>query len=270
DPRQGIVHVIAPELGFVLPGCTVVCGDSHTATNGALGALAWGIGTTEVMHVLAAQALLVKRPRRMRIAFEGSLPRGIFAKDLILHLIGRHGVAAGAGFAVEYAGSAIRALPIEARMTICNMSVEFGARMGLIAVDDTAIEYIAGRPFAPQGAAWVQATAAWGDCISDDDARFDRQIAIDCRDLAPQVSWGTSPQDIVAIAERVPDPDVIGDADRRSSVTRALAYMNLTPGQALEGLAIDYAFIGSCTNSRLSDLEAAAAVLKGRKVHAGV
>jgi len=254
----------------VVPGATVVCGDSHTATNGALGALAWGIGTTELMHVLAAQALLVRRPQKMRITFDGALPRGVFAKDLILHLIGRHGVAAGAGFAVEYAGAAIRALPIEARMTICNMSVEFGARMGLIAADDATIEYIAGRPFAPKETAWEQAVAEWRSCVSDDDARFDREIAIDCRALAPQVSWGTTPQDIVAVGERVPDPDAIGDPDRRASVARALAYMNLAPGQALEGMPIDYAFIGSCTNSRLSDLEAAAAVLKGRKVHAGV
>jgi 3-isopropylmalate/(R)-2-methylmalate dehydratase large subunit len=270
DPRQGIVHVIAPELGFVLPGCTIVCGDSHTATNGALGALAWGIGTTELMHVLAAQALLVKRPRKMRVTFDGAPPRGVFAKDLVLHLIGRHGVAAGAGFAVEYAGSAIRGLPIEARMTICNMSVEFGARIGLIAVDDATIQYIAGRPFAPLGAAWEQAMAEWRGWVSDGDARFDREITIDCRELAPQVSWGTTPQDIVAIGERVPDPDAIGDADHRASVARSLAYMNLTPGQALEGMPIDYAFIGSCTNSRLSDLEAAAAVLNGRKVRAGV
>jgi 3-isopropylmalate/(R)-2-methylmalate dehydratase large subunit len=268
--RQGIVHVIAPELGFVLPGSTVVCGDSHTATDGALGALAWGIGTTEVMHVLAAQALLVKRPNSMRITFDGDLPRGVFAKDLILHLIGRHGVAAGAGFAVEYAGSAIRALPLEARMTICNMSVEFGARMGLIAVDDATIQYVAGRPFAPQGAAWEQAMIEWRDCTSDEGADFDREIAVDCRELVPQVSWGTTPQDIVGIGEPVPDPDTIADSNRRTSVTRALAYMNLTPGQTLEGVPVDYAFIGSCTNSRLSDLEAAAAVLRGRKVRAGV
>ena len=270
DPRQGIVHVIAPELGFVLPGCTVVCGDSHTATNGALGALAWGIGTTEVMHVMAAQALLVRRPKKMRITFDGVLPRGIFAKDLILHLIGAYGVAAGAGYAVEYAGSAIRALPIEARMTICNMSVEFGARMGLIAVDDMTIQYVAGRPFAPKHASWDAALGGWTALVSDEDARFECDLTVDCRNIAPQVSWGTTPQDIVSIGDRVPDPMLVGDLDRRKSISRALDYMNLAPGQALEGLPIDYAFIGSCTNSRLSDLEAAASVLRGRKVHAAV
>ncbi len=270
NPRQGIVHVIAPELGFVLPGCTLVCGDSHTATNGALGALAWGIGTTEVMHVMAAQALLVRRPKKMRITFEGALPHGIFAKDLILHLIGTYGVAAGAGFAVEYAGPTVRALPVEARMTICNMSVEFGARMGLIAVDDNTIQYVAARPFAPKDAAWDQALPEWRGLASDDAARFDREITVDCRNVAPQVSWGTTPQDIVSIGEPVPDPDLVGDLDRRTSISRALAYMDLTPGQALEGVPIDYAFIGSCTNSRLSDLEAAASVIRGRRVHAGV
>jgi 3-isopropylmalate/(R)-2-methylmalate dehydratase large subunit len=269
-PRQGIVHVIAPELGFVLPGCTVVCGDSHTATNGALGALAWGIGTTEVMHVMAAQALLVRRPKKMRITFEGALPHGIFAKDLILHLIGTYGVSAGAGCGVEYAGSAIRALPIEARMTICNMSVEFGARMGLIAVDDKTIQYVAGKPFAPKHALWDQAVHEWRGLVTDDAAGFDREIAIDCRNVAPQVSWGTTPQDIVSIGDPVPDPGLVGDLDRRKSISRALEYMNLAPGRPLEGVPIDYAFIGSCTNSRLSDLEAAASVLKGRKVHAGV
>jgi 3-isopropylmalate/(R)-2-methylmalate dehydratase large subunit len=206
----------------------------------------------------------------MRVTFEGALPFGIFAKDLILHLIGTYGVSAGAGFAVEYAGSTIRALPIEARMTICNMSVEFGARMGLIAVDDNTIDYVAERPFAPRHEAWDQALREWRGFVSDDDARFDREIAIDCRNVAPQVSWGTTPQDIVSIDDPVPDPDRIGDIDRRNAIGLALAYMDLAPGQLLDGLPIDYAFIGSCTNSRLSDLEAAASVLKGRKVHPGV
>jgi 3-isopropylmalate/(R)-2-methylmalate dehydratase large subunit len=270
NPRQGIVHVIAPELGFVLPGCTVVCGDSHTATNGALGALAWGIGTTEVMHVMAAQALLVRRPKTMRVTFSGPLPYGIYAKDLVLHLIGKHGVSAGAGFAVEYAGSTINALPIEGRMTICNMSVEFGARMGLIAVDDETLQYVAERPFAPKGALWDQALPEWRGLVSDHAASFDCEIAIDCREIEPQVSWGTTPQDIIPVGGRIPDPAQVGDAERRRAIQNALAYMDLAPGQALEGVPIDYAFIGSCTNSRLSDLEAAASILKGRKIHDGV
>ena len=267
DPRQGIAHVIAPELGFTLPGLTVVCGDSHTATNGALGALAWGIGTTEVMHVLAAQSLLVRRPKHMRVTFTGTLPRGIYSKDLILHFIARHGVAAGTGYAVEYAGPTIQALPIEARMTICNMSIELGARMGIIGVDDKTIEYVRGRPFAPKGKIWDRAAQEWKGLVSDADARFDREISIDCSQIAPQVSWGTRPEDTIGVGEHIPDPGSIADQDRRRTVTNALSYMGLTPGQSLDGVPIDYAFIGSCTNSRLSDLEIVASIVRGRKVH---
>jgi 3-isopropylmalate/(R)-2-methylmalate dehydratase large subunit len=270
DPRQGIVHVIAPELGIALPGCTLVCGDSHTATNGGLGALAWGIGTTEVMHVMAAQALLLRKPRQMRIVFRGRLQRGVFSKDLILYLIGQQGVAAGTGFAVEYAGPAIAALAVEERMTICNMSIEFGARMGIVAPDDTTFAYVAGRPFAPKDAAWEQAVASWRSLASDADAAFEREIEIDCNAIRPQVTWGNSPQDLVAIDDPLPDPSDAGNPERRASMERALRYMDLQPGAPLAGVGIDYAFIGSCTNSRLSDLEAAASIVRGRKVYAGV
>jgi 3-isopropylmalate/(R)-2-methylmalate dehydratase large subunit len=270
SPRQGIVHVIAPELGIALPGSTLVCGDSHTATNGGLGALAWGIGTTEVMHVMATQSLLVRKPKQMRITFKGAPAPGVYAKDLILYVIGRYGVTAGAGFAVEYAGEAIRAMAIEARMTICNMSIEFGARMGLVAPDDHAIEYVAQRPFAPVGALWDGAIAAWRALASDPQASFERELTIDCGDVRPQITWGTSPQDLVAVDEPLPDPATVADAERREAMKRALSYMDLTPGRPMEGTPIDYAFIGSCTNSRLSDLEVAAAVVRGRKVPPGV
>lgn len=267
DPRQGIVHVVAPELGFALPGTTLVCGDSHTATNGALGALAWGIGTTEVMHVMATQALLVRKPKRMRVTFDGALPRGVFAKDLILHFISRHGVDAGRGYAVEYAGTTISGLGMEARMTICNMSIEFGARMGMIAVDETTLDYVRGRPLAPSGELWDAAVADWSDLHSDPQAKFDREFHIDCADLRPQVTWGNSPENLVAIDESIPD---VAAAEQHDYVRRMLTYMDLTPGQKMEGVPIDFAFIGSCTNSRLSDLEAAAEVVRGRKVAAGV
>jgi 3-isopropylmalate/(R)-2-methylmalate dehydratase large subunit len=270
SPRQGIVHVIAPELGIALPGSTLVCGDSHTATNGGLGALAWGIGTTEVMHVMATQSLIVRKPKQMRITFNGVPEPGVYAKDLILYVIGRYGVTAGAGFAVEYAGEAIRAMAIEERMTICNMSIEFGARMGLVAPDERAIEYVAHRPFAPTGARWDAAVVAWRALVSDPQARFERELEIDCTKVRPQITWGTSPQDLVAVDEPLPDPATVADAERREAMKRALSYMDLAPGRAMEGTPIDYAFIGSCTNSRLSDLEAAAAVVRGRKVQPGV
>jgi 3-isopropylmalate/(R)-2-methylmalate dehydratase large subunit len=270
DPRQGIVHVIAPELGIALPGCTLVCGDSHTATNGGLGALAWGIGTTEVMHVMAAQALLLRKPRQMRITFQGRLQRGVFSKDLILYVIGKHGVAAGTGFAVEYAGPAISALSIEQRMTICNMSIEFGARMGIVAPDDKAISYVCGRPFAPKGAAWDKAVASWRALDSDADAVFARDVEIDCDAVKPQVTWGNTPQDLVAIDDPLPYPSAAENPERRAAMERALHYMDLRPGAPLAGVSIDYAFIGSCTNSRLSDLEAAADIVRGRKVAPGV
>lgn len=270
DPRQGIVHVIAPETGLTLPGITMVCGDSHTATNGALGAICWGIGTTEVMYVMAAQSLLVRKPEQMRVIFEGRIAPGVSAKDLVLYLIGKHGVKCATGHAVEYAGETISAMPMEARMTICNMSIEFGARMGLIAVDDTTIDYVRGRKFAPKGVLWDKAEAQWRELVSDFDARFNREIRIRCEDIKPQVSWGNSPQEMTSVDGRVPDPASFADAERRESTATALAYMDLQPGQKLEGTPIDYAFIGSCTNSRLSDLQAAAAVIKGRRVKHGV
>jgi 3-isopropylmalate/(R)-2-methylmalate dehydratase large subunit len=267
DPRQGIVHVVAPELGFALPGTTLVCGDSHTATNGALGALAWGIGTTEVMHVMVTQSLLVKKPKRMRVIFEGKLPPGVFAKDLILYFIREHGVAAGSGYAVEYAGPAIEALGMEGRMTICNMSIEFGARMGMIGFDDTTLEYVRGRPFAPTGAEWERASVDWADLHTDEGATFEREFRLDCTKLRPQVTWGNSPENLIAIDEAVPSA---AEAEQHAGVRRMLDYMDLRAGQNIEGVPIDYAFIGSCTNSRLSDLQAAAEVVCGRKVAAGV
>lgn len=270
DPQQGIAHVISPELGITLPGCTLVCGDSHTATNGGLGAMAWGIGTTEVMHVVAAQALLLRKQRQLRITFNGRPGPGVYAKDMILHFMARHGVTAGTGCAVEYAGPAIRALPIEARMTICNMSIEFGSRCGIVAPDDSTVHYVANRPYAPKGALWDRAVAEWRTLTTDDGAHFDREIAIDCNQIGPQVTWGNSPQETVAIDEPLPDPATAGDSARRQSLERAYSYMNLAPGRTLEGVPIDIAFIGSCTNSRLSDLEAAAQVVRGRKVAKGV
>ncbi len=270
DARQGIVHVISPELGIALPGSTLVCADSHTATCGGLGAWAWGIGTTQVLHVLATQTLIQRRSRTMRVSFNGRIAEGVFAKDLILYLIGRHGVATGTGHVVEYAGPAIRALAVEGRLTICNMSIEFGARSGLIAPDDATIEYLAGRPFAPKGANWDAAVADWRTLPSDPGARYDRELDIDCAAIQPQVTWGNSPQDLVGIGEAVPDPRAVSDPERRRIVERTLAYMELVPGRPLEGLPIDYAFIGSCTNARLSDLREAAAVVRGRRVPAGV
>jgi 3-isopropylmalate/(R)-2-methylmalate dehydratase large subunit len=270
DPRQGIVHVIAPELGIALPGSTLVCADSHTATSGGLGAWAWGIGTTEVRHVLASQCLIQRKPATMRVSFDGTLHNGVYAKDLILYLIGRHGIAAGTGHVVEYAGPAIRSMPIEGRLTICNMSVEFGARAGLISADDTTFEYLAGRPFAPSGALWDAALTTWRDAHSDGDAAFDKEITINCNEIVPQVTWGTMPQDVGGIDEVIPAPDSAADPARRRSIERALEYIDLQPGQKLEGIQIDVAFIGSCTNARLSDLEAAANVLRGRKILPGV
>jgi 3-isopropylmalate/(R)-2-methylmalate dehydratase large subunit len=268
--EQGIVHVIAPELGFVLPGTVLVCGDSHTCTVGALGALAMGIGTSEVAHVLATQTLVARRPRTMRVSFHGTLAPGVFAKDLVLHLIGTVGQKAGVGFAVEYAGPTVAGLPIEARLTLCNMSIEYGSRIGMVAPDDTTYDYLHGRKFAPQDALWDKALAYWRSLPSDPDARFDKEITIDASAVAPHVTWGTAPQQVVPVTGRVPDPATESDAARRDGMTRALRYMDLLPGTALEGLKIDKAFIGSCTNGRIDDLRAAAAVLKGRKVAAHV
>jgi len=266
DPNHGIVHVVAPHLGIPLPGCSYVCGDSHTASCGGVGAWAWGIGTTEVMQVLATQALVQRKPRTMRVNFNGKPAPGTYAKDIILHLIGAHGVDAGVGHVVQYAGPVIRAMPIEGRLTICNMSIEFGARGGLIAADDTTFEFLQGRPYAPAGAKWDLAIDAWRRLYDDTDAQYDREIDIDCSAIQPQVTWGISPGDVIGVNDRVPDPSTATDADRRAMMERAIAYMDLIPGQPIEGTPVDIAFIGSCTNGRLSDLEAAAAVARGRKV----
>lgn len=270
DDRQGIVHVVSPEQGIALPGVTLVCPDSHTCTIGALGALAWGIGSTEAAHALATKTLVMKRPRRMRIRFDGRLAPGVYAKDMILHLIARYGAGGGAGHAIEYTGEAIRALPMEARLTLCNMTVEFGAWTGVIGPDEVTFAYVRGRPFAPAGADWDRAVAHWRTLASDADAAFDREISVDCDELSPQVTWGTSPQHGGGIDGRLPDPAAEPDANRRQSMERALRYMALEPGMALAGLPIEGAFIGSCTNSRLSDLREAARILQGRRVAEGV
>lgn len=270
DARQGIVHVIAPELGIALPGLSMVCGDSHTATCGGLGAWAFGIGTSQVGQVLASQSLLLRKPRTMRVNFTGTLPRGVYAKDMILGLIGKYGTASGTGYAVEYAGSAIEALAVEGRMTVSNMSVEFGARGGFVRADDKTFDYLHGRPFAPKDALWDAAVAHWRTLRSDADALFDKELDLDVSTLSPQVSWGTSPQDMMGIGETIPDPGSVTDGERRRTMEKALAYMGLTPGQPIAGTPIDVAFIGSCTNGRLSDLEEAARVVRGKRVSSGV
>ncbi len=266
DIRQGIVHVIGPEQGFTQPGMTVVCGDSHTATHGAFGALAFGIGTSEVEHVLATQTLIARRSRNMRISVEGDLSFGVTAKDLILAIIGSIGTAGGTGHVIEYAGPAIRKLSMEGRMTVSNMSIEAGARAGLIAPDEVTFDYLKGRPQAPPAEAWEQALAHWRTLPSDPDALYDREIALDAAAVAPQVTWGTSPQDVVAISARVPDPADEADRDRRAAMQRSLAYMDLAPGTSMTDVRIDKVFIGSCTNSRIEDLRAAAAIVRGRRV----
>jgi len=270
DERQGIVHVIAPELGIDLPGCTLVCGDSHTSSNGAVGALAWGIGASEVEHVLATQTIVQHRPKRMRINYEGRLGSGVTAKDIILFTIGKLGSAAGRGFVVEYAGSAIRALAMDARLTVCNMSIEMGARAGLIAPDDTTFAYLAGSEFAPKGEAWDAALSHWRGLPSDSGASYDIEEHIDCNLITPQITWGTSPQDVMGVDACIPDPSLETDPAKRKAMERSLAYIDLTPGAPLIGTKIDVAFIGSCTNGRLADLEAAAEVARGRKVAPGV
>jgi 3-isopropylmalate/(R)-2-methylmalate dehydratase large subunit len=270
DRRMGIVHVIGPEQGATLPGMTVVCGDSHTSTHGAFAALAFGIGTSEVEHVLATQCLIAKKSKAMLIRADGRLPRGVTAKDLVLAIIGRIGTAGGTGHAIEFAGDAVRALSMEGRMTVCNMAIEAGARAGMVAVDDTTIEYLRGRPFAPTGADWDRAVAHWRTLRSDDGATFDRTVAIDAPALAPQVTWGTSPEMVVSVEGRVPDPDREKDASRREGMAKALDYMGLKPNTAITDIAVDKVFIGSCTNSRIEDLRAAAAVARGRRVAGGV
>jgi 3-isopropylmalate/(R)-2-methylmalate dehydratase large subunit len=266
EPGHGIMHVISPELGIALPGITLCCSDSHSCTIGALGALAWGIGGGELTHILATQTSVQRKPKTMRITLDGRLPAGTHGKDLILRLIGEVGVAAGTGYAVEYAGSAIRALPMEGRFTICNMSVEFGARFGMIVPDETTLAYVAGRPYAPQGALWDAALVDWRRLGSDPDARFDEEMTIDVTGLPPHVTWGNNPAAVLPIDGHVPDPSQETNAVRRKEMETALAYMDLTPGRAIEGTPIDWVFIGSCTNSRISDLRAAAAVVNGRKV----
>lgn len=270
DDRQGIVHVVSPEQGIALPGVTLVCPDSHTCTLGGLGALAWGIGSTEGEHALATKTLAVRKPRLMRIRFEGKLAPRVYAKDLILHLINRFGASGGTGYAIEFAGSVIRSLPVEARLTLCNMAVEFGAWTGIIAPDELTFEYVRGRQFAPTPAQWDQAVAYWRTLPSDSDATFDKEHEVDCSGLAPQVTWGTSPQQGGSIDGQVPDPASENDANRRQSAERALQYMGLEPGTVLNGVPIGAAFIGSCTNSRISDLREAASVLRGRHVAVGV
>lgn len=263
---QGIVHVIGPELGLSIPGSLIVCGDSHTCTHGGIGALAFGIGSSELAHVLATQTLIQRRPRTMLARFEGKLAPGITPKDLILALIGQIGAAGGTGYAVEYAGSAIRDMSIEGRLTICNLSIELGAKIGLIAPDDTTYAYLKGRPYAPSGALWDQAEAAWRTLPSDPGASYDREVVVDTSRLAPQITWGISPEHVIGVDGLVPDPASLPDPEKRQAAVTALEYMGLAPGSTIAGTPVDWVFIGSCTNSRLSDLRAAANIAKGRRV----
>jgi 3-isopropylmalate/(R)-2-methylmalate dehydratase large subunit len=262
DKRQGIVHVIGPEQGATLPGMTVVCGDSHTSTHGAFGALAHGIGTSEVEHVMATQTLLAKKAKNMLVRVDGTLGKGVTAKDIVLAIIGKIGTAGGTGYTIEFAGSAIRSLSMEGRMTVCNMAIEGGARAGLVAVDDTTINYVKGRPFTPTGVEWEQAVAYWRTLHSDADAQFDATVELKAEEIQPQVSWGTSPEMVVGVDGRVPDPDKEKDPVKRSAMERALTYMALDPNKAITDIAIDKVFIGSCTNSRIEDMRAAAEVVK--------
>ena len=266
DIRQGIVHIIGPEQGLTQPGMTIVCGDSHTATHGAFGALAFGIGTSEVEHVLATQTLVQSRSKNMRITVDGKLPLGVTAKDIILAIIGKIGTGGGTGYVVEFAGEAIRALSMEGRMTVCNMTIEGGARAGLIAPDETTFEYLKGRPGVPKGAAWEMALNYWRTLKSDDGAVFDAEVRLNAADIVPQVTWGTSPQDVLPITGVVPDPAAEKNEDKRAAIARSLAYMALTPGTPLAEVKIDRVFIGSCTNGRIEDLREAAKVAQGRKV----
>ena len=272
DKRQGIVHVIGPEQGATLPGMTVVCGDSHTSTHGAFGALAHGIGTSEVEHVLATQTLLARKAKNMLVKVEGTLPTGCSAKDIVLAIIGKIGTAGGTGYTIEFAGSAIRALSMEGRMTVCNMAIEAGARAGLVAVDDTTLQYVRGRPFTPTGVELEQAMAYWRTLHSDADARFDAVVELDAADIRPQVTWGTSPEMVLSIEDRVPDPDREKDSNKRNAMERALQYMDLEPNKPITDILIDKVFIGSCTNSRIEDMREAADVVRrlGRKLASNV
>ncbi|MBL0624436.1 3-isopropylmalate dehydratase large subunit [Aeromonas veronii] len=267
---QGIVHVMGPELGITLPGTTIVCGDSHTATHGAFGSLAFGIGTSEVEHVMATQTLKQGRAKTMRISVNGKLAEGISAKDVVLAIIGKVGHAGGTGYVVEFAGDAIASLSMEGRMTVCNMAIELGAKAGMIAPDQTTIDYIRGKEFAPKGEVLEQAIAYWQSLKSDEGARFDAEVVLDAADIAPQVTWGTNPGQVIAVNEPIPAPESFSDLMEQQSARKALAYMDLQPGQKLSDVAIDKVFIGSCTNSRIEDLRAAAAIARGRKVAAGV
>jgi len=266
DLRQGIVHVIGPEQGATLPGMTVVCGDSHTSTHGAFAALAFGIGTSEVEHVMATQCLLMKKTKSLQVLVEGKLGRGVTAKDVVLAIIGKIGTAGGTGFAIEFAGSAIRGLSMEGRMTVCNMAIEAGARAGMIAADDTTINYFKGRPFAPQGELWDKAVANWRTLHSDEGAKFDKVVKLDAAEIKPQVTWGTSPEMVTSVDGRVPDPKNEADAVKRGSMENALAYMGLQANTPITEISIDKVFIGSCTNSRIEDLRAAAEVARGKHV----
>ena len=270
DQRQGIVHVIGPEQGATLPGMTVVCGDSHTSTHGAFAALAFGIGTSEVEHVMATQCLLMKKSKTMQVLVEGALGKGVTAKDVALTIVGKIGTAGGTGHAIEFAGSTIRTLSMEGRMTLCNMAIEAGARAGMIAADDTTINYLKGRPFAPQADNWEKAVAYWRTLHSDEDAQFDQVVRLDAAQIKPQVTWGTSPEMVVAVDGRVPDPVTVTDAVKRASAERALSYMGLVANTPISEIEIDKVFIGSCTNSRIEDLRAAAAITRGKHIAANV
>ena len=270
DENQGIVHVIGPEQGLTQPGMTIVCGDSHTSTHGAFGCLAFGIGTSEVEHVLATQTLPQRRPRTMAVTVEGELPPGVGAKDLVLAIIGRLGTTGGVGYVVEYRGSAVRSLSMEGRMTVCNMSIEAGARAGMIAPDEVTFEYLRGRPHAPKGADWNRAVADWRQLATDDDARFDAEVILDAASIQPHVSWGTNPSQVVSIDGEVPSPDDLATPFEREAASRALAYMGLEARTPIRAISVDTVFIGSCTNSRIEDLRTAAGVLEGRRVHPGL
>jgi 3-isopropylmalate/(R)-2-methylmalate dehydratase large subunit len=265
--REGIVHVIGPELGLTQPGMTIVCGDSHTSTHGAFGTLAFGIGTSEVEHVMATQTLPQRKPKSMRLCFVGELPFGVTAKDVILGAIGKIGVSGGVGHVIEYSGDVIRGLSMEGRMTICNMSIEAGARAGMVAPDDTTFAYLEGRPAAPKGAEWERALDGWRELLGDEDAVFDRDVEIDVRELAPQVTWGTNPGMVTSVEGAVPDPEEFDDLDEREAAERALAYMALEPGTAIQDIRLDRVFIGSCTNARIEDLRTAATIVAGHRVH---
>ena len=270
DPRRGIVHVIGPEQGLTLPGMTIVCGDSHTSTHGAFGALAFGIGTSEVEHVLATQTLVAKKTKTLRITVRGHVGPGVTAKDIVLAIIGRIGTAGGNGHSIEFAGEAIAALSMEGRMTLCNMAIEGGARAGLVAVDQTTIDYVRGRPFSPKGENWDKAVAHWKTLHSDEGAVFDKEVVLEAAEILPQVTWGTSPEMVLPVSANVPDPSRESDAVKRNGMEKALAYMGLTANQPIEQIAIDKVFIGSCTNSRIEDLRAAASVLRGKRIAANI